>query len=68
MQGGVIYKPQLLNKFLQDLRQCLNPKYGPKIGYIYLPYRLFADDIVRFLEFAENLLAQIKLFYKYFEI
>ena len=25
MQGGVIYKPQLYNEFLQDLRKYLNP-------------------------------------------
>ena len=46
----------------------LNPKYGLKIGDIYLAYLLFADDIVLFSEFAESLQAQIDLFYKYCEI
>ena len=62
MQGGV------LSEFLQDLRKYLNPKYGLKIGDLYLAYLLFADDIVLFSEFAENLQAQIELFYKYCEI
>ena len=67
MQGGVLsYK--LFNEFLQDLRKYLNPKYGIKIGDVYLAYLLFADDIVLFSEFAENLQAQIELFYKYCEI
>ena len=67
MQGGVL-SPKLCNEFLQDLRKYLNPKYGLKIGDLYLAYLLFADDIVLFSEFAENLHAQIKLFYKYREI
>ena len=67
MQGGVL-SPKLFNEFLQDLRKYLNPKYGLKIGDLYLAYLLFADDIVLFSEFAENLQAQIELFYKYCEI
>ena len=67
MQGGVL-SPKLFNEFLQDLGNYLNPKYGLKIGDIYLAYLLFADDIVLFSEFAESLLAQIDLFYKYCEI
>ena len=67
MQGGVL-SPKLFNEFLQDLRKYLNPKYGLKIGDLYLAYLLFADDIVLFLEFAETLQAQIELFYKYCEI
>ena len=67
MQGGVL-SPRLFNEFLQDLRKYLNPKYGLKIGDIYLAYLLFADDIVFFSEFAESLQAQIDLFYKYCEI
>ena len=64
MQGGVLSP----NEFLQDLRKYLNPKYGLQIGDLYLAYLLFADDIVLFSEFAENLQAQIELFYKYCEI
>ena len=64
MQGGVL-SPKLFNEFLQDLRKYLNPKYGLKMGDLYLAYLLFADDIVFFSEFAENLQAQIELFYKY---
>ena len=67
MQGGVL-SPKLFNEFLQDLGKYLNPKYGLKIGDIYLAYLLFADDIVFFSEFAESLQAQIDLFYKYCEI
>ena len=67
MQGGVL-SPKLFNEFLQDLGKYLNPKYGLKIGDIYLAYLLFADDIVLFSEFAESLQAQIDLFYKYCEI
>ena len=67
MQGGVL-SPKLFNQFLQDLRKYLNHKYGLKIEDIYLAYLLFADDIVLFSEFAENLQAQIELFYKYCEI
>ena len=67
MQGGVL-SPKLFNEFLQDLRKYLNPKYGLKIGDLYLAYLLFADDIALFLEFAENLQAQIELFHKYCEI
>ena len=67
MQGGVL-SFKLFNEFLQDLRKYLNPKYGLKIGDLYLAYLLFADDIVLFSEFAENLQAQIELFYKYCEI
>ena len=51
MQGGVL-SPKLFNAFLQDLGKYLNPKYGLKIGAIYLAYLLFADDIVLFSEFA----------------
>ena len=54
-------------EFLQDLGKYLNPKYGLKIGDIYLAYLLFVDDIVLFSEFAEHLQAQIDLFYKYCE-
>ena len=64
MQGSVL-SPKLFNEFLQDLGKYLNPKYGLKIGDIYLAYLLFADDIVLFSEFAESLQAQIDLFYKY---
>ena len=39
-----------------------------KIGDIYLPYLLFADDIVLFSKLAEGLQAQIDLFYMYCEI
>ena len=53
MQGGVL-SPKLFNEFLQDHGNYLNPKYGLKIGYIYLAYLLFADDIVLFSEFAEK--------------
>ena len=60
--------PKLFNEFLQDLRKYLNPKYGLKIGDLYLVYLLFADDIVLFSEFAVNLQAQIELFFKYCEI
>ena len=67
MQGGVL-SPKLFNEFLQDLGKYLNPKYGLKIGDIYLAYLLFADDIVLFSEFAESLQAKIDLFYKYCEI
>ena len=67
MQGGVL-SPKLFNEFLQDLRKYLNPNYGLKIGDLYLAYLLFADDIVLFSAFAENLQAQIELFYKYCEI
>ena len=67
MQGGVL-SPKLFNEFIQDLRKSLNPKYGLKIRDIYLAYLLFGDDIVLFSEFAENLQAQIELFYKYCEI
>ena len=49
MQGGVL-SPKLFNEFLQDLRKYLNPKYGLKIGDLYLAYLLFADDIVLFSE------------------
>ena len=35
---------------------------------LYLAYLLFADDLVLLSEFAENLQAQIELFYKYCEI
>ena len=37
MQGGVL-SPKLFNEFLQDLRKYLNPKYGLKIGDLYLAY------------------------------
>ena len=67
MQGGVL-SPKLFNEFLQDLRKYLNSKYGLKIGDLYLAYLLFADDIVLFSELAENLQAQIELFYNYCEI
>ena len=69
MQGGVL-SSKLFNEFPQDLRKYLNPKYGLKIGDLYLAYPLFADDIalVLFSGFAENLQAQIELFYKYCEI
>ena len=67
MQGGVL-SPKLFNEFLKDLGKYLNPKYGLKIGDIYLAYLLFADGIVLFSEFAESLQAQIDLFYKYCEI
>ena len=67
MQGGVL-SPKLFNELLQDLGKYLNPKYGLKIGDIYLAYLLFADDIVIFSEFAESLQTQIDLFYKYCEI
>ena len=53
---------------MQDLGKKLNPKYGLKIGDIYLAYLLFADDIVPFSELAESLQAQIDLFYKCCEI
>ena len=66
-RGGVL-SPKLFNEFLQDFGKYLNPKYGLKIGEIYLAYLLFADDIVLFSEFAESLPAQIDLFYKYCEI
>ena len=56
MQGGVL-SSKLFNEFLQDLKKYLNPKYGLKIGNVYLAYLLFADDIVLFSEFAENLQA-----------
>ena len=67
MQGGVL-SPKLFNELPQDLGKYLNPKYGLKIGDIYLVYLLFADDIVLFSEFAESIQAQIDLFYKYCEI
>ena len=67
MQGGVL-SPKLFKEFLLDLRKYLNPKYGLKIGKLYLAYLLLADDMVLFSEFAENIQAQIKLFYKYCEI
>ena len=67
MQGGVL-SSKLFKEFLQDLGKYLNPKYGLKVGDIYLAYLLFADDIVLFSEFAESLQAQIDLFYKYYEI
>ena len=35
MQGGVL-SPKLCNKLMQDLGKYLNPKYGLKIGDIYL--------------------------------
>ena len=35
MQGGVL-RPKLFNEFLQDLRIYLKPKYGLKIGDLYL--------------------------------
>ena len=63
MPGGVL-SPKLFNEFLQDLKKYLNPKYGLKIGDLYLAYLLFSDDI----EIAVNLQAQIELFYKYCEI
>ena len=47
MQGGVV-SPKLFNEFLQYLGKYLNPKYGLKIGDIYIAYLLFADDIVLF--------------------
>ena len=47
MQEGVL-SPKLFDEFLQDLGKYLNPKYGLKIGDIYLAYLLFADDIVFF--------------------
>ena len=56
---GCIKPPKLFNEFLQDLRKFLNPKYGLKIGDLYLAYLLFA---VLFSELAENLQAQIELF------
>ena len=59
---------KLFKEFLQDLGKYSNPKYGLKIGDIYLAYLLFADDIVLFSEFAKSLQAQIDLFYKYCEI
>ena len=61
IQGGVL-SPKLFNEFLQDLGKYLNPKYGLKIGDIYLAYLLFADDIVLFSEFAESLQSQIDFF------
>ena len=67
MHGGVL-SPKLFNKFLQDIGKYLNPKYGLKIGDIYLAYLLFADDKKLFSEFVESLQAQIDLFYKYCEI
>ena len=67
MQGGVL-SPKHFNEFLQDLGGYLIPKYGLKIGDIYLAYFLFADDIVFFSEFAESLQVQIDLFYKFCEI
>ena len=67
MQRDVL-SPKLLNEFLQDLGKYLNPKYGLKIGNIYLAYLLFADDIVFFSEFAESLQAKNDLFCKYCEI
>ena len=66
-QGGVL-SPKLFNKFLQDIGKYLNPKYGLKIGDIYLAYLLFADDKKLFSEFVESLQAQIDLFHKYCEI
>ena len=66
MKGGVL-SPKLFNTFLQDLRKYLNPKYGLSIGHLYLVYILFADDIVFFSEFSDNLQAQ-ELYYKYYEI
>ena len=57
---GVVLSPKLFNEFLQVLGK--KPKYGLKIGDIYLAYLLFADDIVLFSEFAESLQAQIDLF------
>ena len=57
MQGDLL-SPKLFNEFIQDLRKYSNLKYGLKIGDLYLAYLLF----------AENLLAQIELFYKYCEI
>ena len=66
MKGGVL-SPKLFNKFLQDLRKYLNPKYDLRIGHLYLVYILFADDIVFFSEFSDNLQAQ-ELYYKYYEI
>ena len=67
MQGGVL-SPKLFNEFLQDLRKYINPKNGLKIGDLYLAFLLFADDIVLFSEFAENIQAQMELCYKYCEI
>ena len=46
-----------------DLKKYLNPKYVLKIGDIYLAYLLFAEDIVLFSEFAENVRPKIELFY-----
>ena len=42
MQGGVLI-PKLFNDFLQDLRKYLIPKYGLKIGDVYIAYLLFAE-------------------------
>ena len=67
IQGGVS-SPKLFNEFLQDLGKHLNRKYGLKIGYMYLEYLLFADNIALFAEFVESQQAQIDLFYKYCEI
>ena len=64
----VVLSPKLFNEFLQDLRKYFNPKYGLKIGDIYLEYLLFADDIIFFSEFAESLQAHIDLFYKYCKV
>ena len=44
MQGGVL-SHKLFNEFLLDLRKYLNPKYGPKIGDLYIAYLLFAAII-----------------------
>ena len=67
MQEGVL-SPKILNKFLKDRRKYLYPKYGLKIGDLYLVNFLFADDIVLFSEFAESPQAQIDFSYKYCEI
>ena len=60
MQRSVL-NPKLFNEFLQDLGKYLNPKYGLKIGYIYLAY-LFADDTSRLFRICGDLQAQIELF------
>ena len=57
MQGGVL-SPKLFNEFPQDLKNYLNPKFGLKIGDLYLAYLLFAVDIVLFSEFAHQIYAK----------
>ena len=66
MQGGVL-STKLFKEFLQDLGKYLNPKYGLKLGdiYVYLAYLLFDDNRVPLLKFAESLQAQIDLFHKF---